>query len=102
PTGSCTVMCMPHGHSPAAFPSLAFLGAGSMGGAIVRGLVASESAVDGPIFVTNRSAAKADALADLAGVDAIALENEPAGNSRAAAGARVVILGVKPYMIADL
>lgn len=73
-----------------------------MGGAIVRGLVASESAVDGPIFVTNRSAAKADALSDLAGVDAIALENEPAGNSRAAAGARVVILGVKPYMIADL
>lgn len=73
-----------------------------MGGAIVRGLVASESAVDGRIFVTNRSAAKAEALADLAGIDAIALENEADGNARAAAGARVVILGVKPYMIADV
>jgi pyrroline-5-carboxylate reductase len=93
---------MPHGLSSVAFPSLAFLGAGSMGGAIVRGLVSSQSVVDGSIFVTNRSASKAAALAELAGVESIALENDPAGNARAAGGARVVVLGVKPYMIAEL
>jgi pyrroline-5-carboxylate reductase len=93
---------MPHGLSSVAFPSLAFLGAGSMGGAIVRGLVSSQSVVDGSIFVTNRSASKAAALAELAGVESIALENDPAGNARAAGGARVVVLGVKPYMIAVL
>jgi pyrroline-5-carboxylate reductase len=87
---------MPHGLSSVAFPSLAFLGAGSMGGAIVRGLVSSQS------FVTNRTASKAAALAELAGVESIALENDPAGNARAAGGARVVVLGVKPYMIAEL
>ena len=73
-----------------------------MGGAIARGLVASGIPVDGSIYVTNRSAAKADALAGLAGVTSIALENEPEGNVRAASNAHVVILGVKPYMIADL
>lgn len=73
-----------------------------MGGAIVRGLVSSQSVVDGSIFVTNRSASKAAALAELAGVESIALENDPAGNARAAGGARVVVLGVKPYMIAEL
>ena len=73
-----------------------------MGGAIARGLVASGIPVDGGIFVTNRSAAKAAALADMAGVTSIALENSPSGNIEAASQARIVILGVKPYMIADL
>jgi len=92
---------MPHGLSPA-LPAIAFLGAGSMGGAIVRGLVANGIPVDGGIFVTNRSAAKAASLAALDGVTSIALENEPEGNARAASAARVVVLGVKPYMIAEL
>jgi len=95
-------MGMPHGLSSDAFPSLAFLGAGSMGGAIVRGLVTSGIPVEGPIYVTNRSAAKAEALAGLDGVTSLALEQDPGANARAAADARVVVLGVKPYMIADL
>ena len=73
-----------------------------MGGAILRGLVASGIPVDGGIRVTNRTAAKAEALAPLDGVTSIALEEDPQGNVRAIDGARIVVVGVKPYMIADL
>jgi len=83
-------------------PALAFLGAGSMGGAILRGVVASGIAVDGGIVATNRSRAKAAELAGLPGVESIALEDEPGGNARAAAAARVLLVGVKPAMVPDL
>ena len=43
-------------------PALAFLGAGSMGGAILRGVVASGIRVDGGITATNRSTDSAAAL----------------------------------------
>ncbi|MBP2437314.1 pyrroline-5-carboxylate reductase [Microbacterium amylolyticum] len=85
-----------------ALPSVAFVGAGSMGGSILKGLVASGIPVDGGIYVTNRSAAKAEALSSLENVTSIALENTPDGNVDAVAAARVVLVGVKPYMIADL
>ncbi|WP_298037385.1 pyrroline-5-carboxylate reductase [uncultured Microbacterium sp.] len=83
-------------------PSLAFLGAGSMGGAILHGVVASGLPTDGGIIATNRTPEKAAALAELGGVRAIALEHEPAGNTEAAASARVVFVGVKPAMVPDL
>ncbi|WP_159501549.1 pyrroline-5-carboxylate reductase [Microbacterium sp. 18062] len=81
-------------------PTIAILGAGSMGGAILHGVVSSGRA--GGVTVTNRTRAKAAALADLAGVTSIALEDEPAGNARAAASADVVLIGVKPAMVPDL
>ncbi|MFC5433641.1 pyrroline-5-carboxylate reductase [Microbacterium suwonense] len=83
-------------------PSLAFLGAGSMGGAILQGVVASGVAVDGGIVATNRTREKADALASLPGVTSIALEQNPTGNADAAAAARIVLVGVKPAMVPDL
>ncbi len=86
----------------ASLPSLAFLGAGSMGGAILRGVVASGIAVDGGIVATNRTAAKAADLAALPGVRSIALEEAPQGNADAAASARIVLVGVKPAMVPDL
>lgn len=82
-------------------PSLAFLGAGSMGGAILQGVVASGVPVDG-IVATNRSRLKADALAALRGVTSIALEERPDGNAEAVASARIVLVGVKPAMVPDL
>lgn len=85
-----------------ALPSITFLGAGSMGGAILRGLVASGIPVDGGIRVTNRTAEKAAALTDLDGVESIALEERSDGNAEAVAAARIVIVGVKPQMIGDL
>jgi len=84
-----------------ALPSVAFLGAGSMGGAILRGLVASAIPVDGGITATNRTSARAAELEGLPGVRSIALEQQPDGNA-VAAGARIVVVGVKPAMVPDL
>lgn len=84
-----------------ALPSLAFIGAGSMGGAILRGVVASGIPVDGGITATNRTAARAAELDGLPGVRSIALEQQPDGNALAAA-ARIVVVGVKPAMVPDL
>ena len=86
----------------AALPSLAFLGAGSMGGAILQGVVASGIRVDGGIIATNRTAEKAASLAGLDGVTALALADQPEGNAEAAARARIVLVGVKPAMVPDL
>jgi pyrroline-5-carboxylate reductase len=83
-------------------PSLAFLGAGSMGGAILHGVLASGLEVDGGIIATNRTAAKAASLAGLEGVTAIALDEQPTGNTAAAAAARIILVGVKPAMVPDL
>ncbi|SFI16931.1 MULTISPECIES: pyrroline-5-carboxylate reductase [Microbacterium] len=81
-------------------PSIAILGAGSMGGAILQGLV--RSGVAGALTATNRSAAKATELADLAGVTSVALEDDPDGNRSAAAAADIILIGVKPAMVPDL
>lgn len=82
-------------------PSIAILGTGSMGGAILSGLVQPGVEVTGGIRVTNRTAAKAEPLAS-GSVESFALETTPDANRRALAGARVVIIGVKPAMVADL
>ncbi len=83
-------------------PALAFLGAGSMGGAILRGVVASGIRIDGGIIATNRSTAKAAAFSDIDGVTSIALTEQPDGNTDAVASARIVLVGVKPAMVPDL
>jgi pyrroline-5-carboxylate reductase len=82
-------------------PSIAILGAGSMGGAILSGLTQPGVEVDGRIRVTNRTAAKATAL-ESDKVESFALETTPDANLRAVTGARLVLAGVKPAMIPDL
>lgn len=84
----------------APFLPLAILGAGSMGGAILRGVVRSGRA--GEIVVTNRSRASADELRDLPGVDSIALEERPAGNVDAVSSTGIVLIGVKPVAVPDV
>ncbi len=79
-------------------PSIAIIGAGSMGGAILGGLLAPGVTVEGGIRVTNRTEAKA-ALVRRPGVESFALEATPDANLRAVAGAAVVIIGVKPAMV---
>ncbi|MGV8877304.1 MAG: pyrroline-5-carboxylate reductase [Rhodoglobus sp.] len=81
-------------------PSIAIVGAGSMGGAILQGLLDPAVTVTGGIRVTNRTEAKA-ASVRLPGVESFAIENTPDANARAVRGAKVVMLGVKPHMIAD-
>ncbi|MFK4835721.1 pyrroline-5-carboxylate reductase [Microbacterium sp. ZW T2_14] len=82
-------------------PPIAILGAGSMGGAIARGLSRSGLAAGG-VTTTNRSRAKAAELDGLDGVTSLALEDHPTGNTDAAAAADIVLVGVKPAMVPDL
>jgi pyrroline-5-carboxylate reductase len=84
----------------ASLPRIALLGAGSMGGALLAGLVASGTS-HGGVTVTNRTAAKADRLGG-AGVTSLALERDPDANRAALAGAGLVVLGVKPAMVPEL
>jgi pyrroline-5-carboxylate reductase len=80
-------------------PSIAILGAGSMGGAILSGLTAPGVEVDGDIRVTTKSLESALAVE---GATAVATDADSEANRTAVAGARLVILGVKPYLIADV
>lgn len=82
-------------------PTIAILGAGSMGGAILRGLSGPGVSVHGGIRVTNRTESKA-ALLRTEGVLSLSLEAHPLANQQAVVGARIVILGVKPAMVPDL
>ncbi|MCU1404244.1 MAG: pyrroline-5-carboxylate reductase [Glaciihabitans sp.] len=89
-------------------PSIAILGTGSMGGAILSGLLQPGVEVTGGIRVTNRTPAKAEALRDKASelgsssLVSYSLEETPNANELAVAGARIVLLGVKPAMVPDL
>jgi pyrroline-5-carboxylate reductase len=82
-------------------PSIAILGAGSMGGAILSGLVRPTVEVTGGIRVTNRSTAKAAAIA-AENVTSLATDDTPNANRVVVRGARVVVIGVKPGMVADV
>jgi len=82
-------------------PSIAILGTGSMGGAILAGLQGPGVVVEGGIRVTNRSREKADALV-AEGVTSLATSVDPDANRVAVRGARVVLVGVKPHMVPDL
>jgi pyrroline-5-carboxylate reductase len=81
-------------------PTIAIVGAGSMGGAILGGLLSPTVTVAGGIRVTNRTRAKA-ALVAAPGVTSYALAEIPDANLLAVAGAGIVLLGVKPAMIRD-
>lgn len=83
-------------------PTIAILGAGSMGRAILSGLLAPHVDVSGGIRVTNRSA---DLTAEFDGeprVTAMTTGANPGANRDAVAGASLVIVGVKPAMVADV
>lgn len=81
--------------------TLTFLGAGSMNGSILRGVLAAGTEA-GRVRATTRSASSAEALHEETGVEVFAGESDPEANTKAVAGADVVLLGVKPYAILDL
>ncbi|MFF2050376.1 pyrroline-5-carboxylate reductase [Leifsonia sp. NPDC058194] len=83
-------------------PTIAMLGAGSMGRAILSGLLAPGVSVTGGVRVTNRSAVRAAELAGTPGVTAYATDDDPDANRRAVEGAEIVIVAVKPAMVPDL
>jgi pyrroline-5-carboxylate reductase len=85
-----------------ALPSIAILGAGSMGRAILSGLLRPEVRVEGDVRVTNRTAAKAADFDGTEGVRAYATESDPDANRAAVRGVKLVLVGVKPVMVAGL
>ena len=70
-----------------------FIGTGNMGGALAR--AARKRLSGGEILLANRSATKAEALAQ-------ELDCRAVDNAAVAAGADYIFLGVKPYMVAGL
>ena len=72
-----------------------------MGGAILSGLLGPDVTVSGGIRVTNRTQAKADALASDR-VTSLSTDADAQANRTAVAGARIVLIGVKPAMVPDL
>ena len=81
--------------------TLAFLGTGSMNGAILRGVLAGGTE-KGAVRATTRSASSAEKLRDETGVTVFAGEEDSEANRTAVKGADVALLGVKPYAILDL
>jgi len=72
-----------------------------MGGAILSGLMQPDVTVEGGIRVTNRTEAKAVLLRSDT-VLSYATDNNAAANLAAVAGARIVLVAVKPQMVPDL
>ena len=79
---------------------IAILGTGSMGKAILSGLLAAGTS-PANVRVTTKSKVSADAISYNHGVQATALESESAANSSAVKNADLVILAVKPNMILE-
>ncbi|PJJ44595.1 pyrroline-5-carboxylate reductase [Glutamicibacter mysorens] len=80
--------------------SLSFLGAGSMNGAILRGIIGSGHDPK-LITATVRSGKRAAELREL-GINVLVSEDDPESNRKAAASADIIFLGVKPVGITDL
>lgn len=78
---------------------VSFVGTGSMGSAVLRGLLASGH-LAALISATTKSAASAAKLRAL-GVSAMALEEAPDANALMAGDADLIVLGVKPYQITE-
>jgi len=79
---------------------IAFIGTGSMGSAVLDGLLAAGHPKP-LISATTRTEAKAKALRDR-GISALAGETSPDANALMAGDADVIVLGVKPYQIVDV
>jgi pyrroline-5-carboxylate reductase len=80
---------------------IAILGSGSMGGAILAGLLKAGFAAEN-ISVSTRTEISALKHRDELGVKAFALETSANANSQAVAGADVVLIGVKPAYVAEV
>lgn len=82
--------------------AVAILGLGSMGRAILSGLLSPSTPLKTEVRVTNTTAAKAAEWDAVAEVTAFATETSDTANLDAVAGARIVIGAVKPWQMRDL
>ncbi len=79
---------------------ISFLGTGSMGSAVLQGLLANgyEKKL---ISATTKSETSAAKLREQ-GISSLSLENSKDANQLLSSDAQIVVLGVKPYQIADV
>ncbi|MGO2110081.1 MAG: pyrroline-5-carboxylate reductase [Pseudoclavibacter sp.] len=91
----------PNPNASTSLPTIAMLGVGNMSGAVLAGLTREGYGPAEPIRVTNRSEQRAAANRGPR-VTATATETVPDANVDAVRGAGIVVLGVKPGMIAGL
>ncbi|WP_301182612.1 pyrroline-5-carboxylate reductase [Subtercola boreus] len=84
------------------FPTTALLGAGSMGQAVLAGLLRPGVTVEGGIRATTRSVSRAETVLSHPDLTVSSTETDPRANLVAVTDARIVIVGVKPYMVTDL
>jgi pyrroline-5-carboxylate reductase len=80
---------------------IAIIGAGSMGGAILSGLVSADFDVK-KIKVSTKSAASSTSLSTRYGISAISAEENPSANSEVVQGADVVVVAVKPQFVLEV
>jgi pyrroline-5-carboxylate reductase len=80
---------------------IAIIGTGSMGSAILGGLLKSGFNPD-DVSVSTKSTASAERLADEVGVLSFAMENGDDANQMAVAGANVVLICVKPAYVTEV
>jgi pyrroline-5-carboxylate reductase len=77
---------------------IAVIGAGSMGGAILSGLIAAGTAADS-ITASTATIQSAKALSDKFGIKSLALDASPTANSDATKDADVLLIAVKPAKV---
>lgn len=80
---------------------IAIIGTGSMGGAILSGLLKSGFNPD-QVSVSTKTTDSAERLTDELGVLSFAMENGDDANQMAVAGANVVLIAVKPAYVTDV
>jgi pyrroline-5-carboxylate reductase len=80
---------------------IAIIGTGSMGSAILGGLLKSGFNPD-DVSVSTKTTASAERLADEVGVLSFAMENGDDANQMAVAGANVVLICVKPAFVTEV
>lgn len=83
-------------------PPLAFIGAGAMGGAIVRGLLNADAKLGERIRITGEWSAQMQELVDLYGVEGYDTSTDQEANIKAVKGAGIVVLALKPNIIPDV
>ena len=80
---------------------VAVLGSGSMGTAILSGMLRAGFA-PGAVSVSTKTQSSADRLADELGVSTFALESDSNANAKTVANADVVIVAVKPAYVTEV
>ena len=83
------------------YKQIAILGAGSMGGAILSGLIAAGTAPES-ISVSTATKVSAHALAEKFSISTFAIEDGPLANSDAANNAEILLIAVKPGKVLEI